>query len=94
MHIYYTSFKPFFTTTLIQQPNDPIFLEALMGDTIIGHGKYFLYYFLLTYTHLEYLPHIYPWGMIWDLGFFIQQSLHITRSFFYATIFKEPHHTQ
>ena len=93
MHIYYTSFKPFFTTTLIQQPNDPIFSEALMGDTI-GHEKYFLYYFLLTYTHLEYLPHIYSWGMIWDLGFFIQQSLHITRSFSNATIFKEPHHTQ
>ena len=93
MHIYYISLKPFFKTTLIQQPNDPIFLEALMGDTI-GHGKHFLYYFFPTYTHLEYLPHIYPWGMIWDLGFFIQQSLHITRSFSNATIFKEPHHTQ
>ena len=75
MHIYYISLKPFFKTTLIQQPNDPIFSEALMGDTIIGHGKYFLYYFLLTYTHLEYLPHINPWGMMWYLGFFYTAEL-------------------
>ena len=32
------------------QPNDPIFLEALLGDTSFGHGKYFLYYFF-AYLH-------------------------------------------